>query len=134
MAEQQIPAEALTWKFVRSMGPGGQNVNKVATAAELRLDLGACCFSTAYRKRLESCAGKRLNRAGEIVIFARSHRTQERNRKEAMDRLQGLLSKAGRVAKMRLRTKPSRTAVNTGIRRKQRLKGKKQLRRKPAID
>ena len=131
---QQIPAEALRWKFVRSTGPGGQNVNKVATAAELRLDLTECCFSTAYRRRLELLAGKRLNRAGEIVIFSRAHRTQGRNRKDAMDRLQSLLSDAGRVAKRRLKTKPSRTAAKARIQRKQRLGQKKRLRRTPALD
>ena len=134
IAGQQIPAEALKWKFVRSMGPGGQNVNKVATAAELRLDLNTCCFSTAYRRRLELLAGKRLNRAGEIVIFARAQRTQARNREDGMDRLRALLSEAGRVRKRRLKTKPSRTALKARVQQKQRLGQKKQLRRKPRID
>ena len=134
IAGQQIPAEALRWKFVRSTGPGGQNVNKVATAAELRLDLSACRFSTAYRRRLALIAGKRLTRAGEIVIFAQAQRTQGRNREDAMDRLGVLLSEAGRAPKKRLKTKPSRKAVKARIKRKQRLGQKKQLRRKPLFD
>ena len=134
IAGQRIPGEALKWKFVRSTGPGGQNVNKVATAVELRLDLSACCFSTAYRRRLELLAGTRLNRAGEIIVFARTHRTQARNREEAIVRLRILMSEAGRVAKRRLKTKPSSATVKARIERKKRLGQKKYFRRKLVIE
>ena len=102
-----IPESALTFKFVRSSGPGGQNVNKVATAVQCRLDLVAAGIEDAVRERLEALAGQRLNAAGEIVVFAATQRTQARNREEALSRLSALVAEARRPPRPRVPTRPS---------------------------
>ena len=94
--------------FVRGSGPGGQNVNKVATAAQLRFDAaGSPCLPDDVRQRLMRLAGRRLTDKGVIVIDARRFRTQERNRQDALDRLVGLIRHAAAPPKRRRKTKPS---------------------------
>ena len=105
-----IPEAALHFKFVRSSGPGGQNVNKVATAAQCRLNLDAAGIEGALRTRLERLAGKRLTTAGEIIVFADTHRTQARNRDEALSRLAGLIEEASIEPRPRRPTRPSARA------------------------
>ena len=100
-----VPESALSWKFVRSSGPGGQNVNKVATAAECRLDLKQSCLPTDVLSRLERLAGSRLNAHGEVVVFCDVHRTQARNRAEARQRLDTMVRAAREVPKIRRPTK-----------------------------
>ena len=102
-----IPEAALTWKFVRSSGPGGQNVNKVATAAECRLNLDSADLPAAVRQRLQALAGSRLTASGEIVLMADDHRTQARNRAAALARLDALFEAARHVPKPRIASKPS---------------------------
>lgn len=94
--------------FVRSSGPGGQKVNKVATAAQLRFDAARSpCLPDDVRQRLMRLAGRRLTDKGVIVIDARRFRTQERNRQDALDRLVGLIRRAAAPPKRRRKTKPS---------------------------
>ena len=102
-----VPEAALTWKFVRATGPGGQHVNKVSTAVECRLDLDAAGIRGALRERLERLAGSRLTAAGEIVVFVDTHRTQSRNREAALARFASLIEKALPEPRPRVPTRPT---------------------------
>ena len=102
-----IPEAAIAWKFLRSSGPGGQNVNKVATAVECRLNLDRADLPTTTRSRLEKLAGSRLAASGEIVLLANAQRTQARNRADALARLSTLLEAARQVPKPRIPSRPS---------------------------
>jgi ribosome-associated protein len=98
-------------RFVRASGPGGQNVNKVSTAVELRFDvLGSASLPEGVRVRLARLAGRRLSDEGILVIRADRFRTQERNREDARERLAELVLKATVVPKRRVPTKPSRAS------------------------
>ena len=88
-------------------GPGGQNVNKVATAVQLRLDLARAGLPDEVRLRLQRLAGKRVSREGTLLIVARQHRTQERNRAAALDALIELVRRATVVPKRRRATRPT---------------------------
>ena len=126
-----IPEAAITWKFLRSSGPGGQNVNKVATAVECRLNLDRAELPQTTRSRLENLAGSRLTASGEIVLFADAQRTQARNRADALARLSTLLEAARQIPKTRIPSKPS--AAQRAKRRedKQRRSLVKEERRRP---
>ena len=132
--EIRVPEDALSVKFVRASGPGGQHVNKVATAVELRLDLARADLPQGMRARLQRVAGRRLNSAGEIVIFAQNHRSQARNREEAYARLRALVTSAGHAPARRIPTKPSRAARQRRRESKRRRSIIKRARRRPDID
>src|SRR5580658_10079671 len=106
-----LPDQDLVWTFVRSSGPGGQNVNKVASAAQLRFDLArSAALAPEVKARLRGLSGRRLTSEGAILIIARNHRTQESNRREAEARLTELIQRALIPPKPRKPTKPTRAA------------------------
>jgi ribosome-associated protein len=105
-----IPESAITEKFLAGSGPGGQNVNKVATACQLRVDVFALGLAPDAYRRLKTLAGSRMTAAGELVILARSFRTQEANRADARARLNELVDAALIRPEKRIKTKPSKAA------------------------
>ena len=114
-----IPDRDLSLAFVRAAGPGGQNVNKVASAVQLRFDLaGSTALDERVKLRLRALAGRRLTADGVILIIARNHRTQERNRDEALERLTQLVRQALVEPRQRRATRPTRAS------REERLAGK----------
>ncbi len=110
MTPFEIPEDALEEKFLAATGPGGQNVNKVATACQLRCDIFRLGLSPEVYQRLKVLAGSRMNAAGEIVITARAYRSQEANREAARARLAELVARAHVRPVRRVGTKPSRAA------------------------
>jgi ribosome-associated protein len=97
-------------QFIRSSGPGGQNVNKVASAVQLRFDVASPALDGETRQRLRTLAGRRLNREGVIVITAERFRTRERNRVDALERLVELIRRAAERPKLRRPTKATGAA------------------------
>ncbi len=129
-----INENELEEKFIGSSGPGGQNVNRVATAVQLRFDVAnSPNLPSDVRNRLLRIAGKRATEEGILIIEARRYRSQEKNRKDALDRLVNLIVKATQKRKIRRKTKPTYESIRRRLESKHRRSRIKRLRR-PAAD
>ena len=115
-----IEERELDERFVRASGPGGQNVNKVSTAVELRFDVGASSLPSDVKQRLIALAGRRMNTEGVLLIDSREHRTQAMNREAAIARLVALLQRAAIRPKTRRPTKPKKAAKERRLESKKR--------------
>jgi ribosome-associated protein len=129
-AQISIDEREVEETFVRASGPGGQNVNKLSTAVQLRFDVrGSPSLPPDVRERLERLAGARLTRGGVLVIIAQRHRTQGRNRDDALERLVALIRQAAVAPRPRRPTKPTKGSRERRIESKKRRAGVKKLRR-----
>ncbi|WOF44209.1 aminoacyl-tRNA hydrolase [Sphingopyxis indica] len=115
----EIPESAISERFLAGSGPGGQNVNRVATACQLRVDVYALGLAPDAWRRLKALAGSRMTADGELVILARRFRTQEANRADARARLSDLIDAALKRPERRIKTRPSKAA------KARRIEGKK---------
>ena len=122
-----IPLHEFHFTFARSSGPGGQNVNKVATAAQLIFDIQSSSLPDFYKQRLLKLSDHRITQSGKVIIKAQETRSQARNRELALEQLTGLIRSVSYVQKKRIATKPSRSA------KEKRLKSKKQQGQKKAL-
>ena len=129
-----IPEEVLSERFLAATGPGGQNVNKVATACQLRVDVFKLGLSPYAYERLKTIAGSKMTSGGELIITARRYRTQEANRQDARRRLAEMIAAAHIVRAKRKATRPSRAAKAQRVDKKKQRSAVKQARGKVQFD
>lgn len=129
-----IPEDAVTFQFVRASGPGGQNVNKVASAVQLRVELARTGLPPQVRQRLERLVPGQITQAGELIISAQRFRSQLRNREDAVERLAALLTRARRAPRKRVPTKPSLAAKRRRKEQKKQRGALKKVRGKPEVE
>lgn len=121
----------LNFSFVKASGPGGQNVNKVATSAQLKFDVkNSSTLSDEIKEKLVKIAGKKMTSKGILIIEAKRFRTQERNKDDALNRLINLIILASKVKKKRKKTKPTKASSEKRIDIKKQRSAKKQLRKR----
>ena len=134
MRAPRLPESEVQWSAVRAQGPGGQNVNKVATAVELRLDVPGCSLPEALKARWLQASDSRLTAEGVLVIKAQRFRTQEANRRDAWARLCALIERFAQAPKTRKATRPTRASVRERLQRKTRRSQLKATRAQRGMD
>ena len=134
LEDVQLPEDALSETFLAATGPGGQNVNKVATAVQLRVDVFRLGLHPEVYERLKTIAGSRMTGAGELLITARRFRTQEANRQDARARLVEMIAAAHIAPRKRKATRPSRAAKAQRVQNKRQRSAVKQARGKVTFD
>lgn len=132
--QHPFPDDALEFRFVQASGPGGQHVNKTSTAVELRANLNALRLRPEVERRLALQQRGKINKQGELIIQAETFRSQLKNRKDALSRLEQMVHAASQTPKKRIPTKPSKTAKRKRVDSKKQRGQTKSQRRKPGFD
>ncbi len=130
----QLDERELHFEYIHASGPGGQNVNKVANAVQLRFNIHASSLPQIIKSRLAKVATKRISNEGELIIEAKRFRTQEQNRQDAVKRLIALLRKASEEPKPRKKTKPTKASKEKRLAAKKHLSAIKKIRRNEIFD